>query len=220
MNFSLDGGLMLAIVVLLWLMVYVPNWGNQSDQKNQGSTSGRKFSNFAWSEPKKASNGVSQIKNSERNIRGVRRFFSALLLSSFAVAVFAIIKAFENLSFLALTVVAVAMFLISVSTLRASRKKSVQRTPLTMQELEAQRARMAYSIREAALRDASREQLFDERAWTENALPESSLARRIGELEEVRLASVSKIESAASAVGEKKLDSKDLDRILERRRAV
>jgi hypothetical protein len=134
--------------------------------------------------------------------------------------VFAAVKTFENFSFIALAVVAAALFLISASTLRSSRKKAVQRTPLTMQELEAQRARMAYSIREAALRDAPREQLFDERAWTENALPESNLSRRIGELEEVKLASVSNLDLAQSAGEEKKLRAQDLDRILERRRAV
>ena len=211
---------MLAIVVLLWLLVYVPNWGKQQDEKNQASSAGGKFSKFSKFEGKNASDGVSQIKNSERNIRAVRRFFTALLVTSFATAVFAAIKTFESMSFIALTVVAVALFLISASTLRSSRKKAVQRTPLTMQELEAQRARMAYSIREAALRDAPREQLFDERAWTEKALPESNLSRRIGELEQVKLASVSNLDSAESVGDEKKLKAQDLDRILERRRAV
>jgi len=220
MNFSLDGGWMLAIVVLLWVLVYVPNWSRHQDEKNQGSSSSGKFSKISKFEGKNAPDGVSQIKNSERNIRAVRRFFAALLVTSFATAVFAAVKTFENTSFIALTVVAVALFLISASTLRSSRKKAVQRTPLTMQELEAQRARMAYSIREAALRDAPREQLFDERAWTENALPESNLSRRIGELEEVKLASVSNLDSVQSTGDEKKLRAQDLDRILERRRAV
>jgi hypothetical protein len=220
MNFSLDGGWMLAIVVLLWVLVYVPNWGRHQDEKNQGSSFGGKFSKISKFEVKNTPDGVSQIKNSERNIRAVRRFFATLLVTSFATAVFAAIKTFENTSFIGLTVVAVALFLISASTLRSSRKKAVQRTPLTMQELEAQRARMAYSIREAALRDAPREQLFDERAWTENALPESNLSRRIGELEEVKLASVSNLDSVQSTGDEKKLRAQDLDRILERRRAV
>jgi hypothetical protein len=220
MNFSLDGGWMLAIVVLLWVLVYVPNWGKQQDEKNEGSSSGGKFSRISKFEGKNAPNGVSQIKNSERNIRAVRRFFTALLVVSFVTVVYAAVQTFENFSFIALTVVAAALFLISASTLRSSRKKAVQRTPLTMQELEAQRARMAYSIREAALRDAPREQLFDERAWTENALPESNLSRRIGELEEVKLASVSNLDLAQSAGDEKKLKAQDLDRILERRRAV
>ena len=79
---------------------------------------------------------------------------------------------------------------------------------------------MAYSIRESALGDAPAEQLFDERAWTATALPESSLRRRIGELESVTLATVSDIESGKSEAAEKKLDSIELDRILERRRAI
>ena len=59
---------MLAIVVLLWVLVYVPNWGNQQDEKNEGSSSGGKFSRISKFEGKIAPNGVSQIKNSERKL--------------------------------------------------------------------------------------------------------------------------------------------------------
>ncbi len=220
MNFSLDGGWMLAIVVLLWLLVYVPNWGSRGEQKNQGSSSGRNFSQKSGLTPKNRVNGVSQTKNIDKNFRLIRRVFVTLLLLSFATAVFATVKAFENLSWLALAVAAAALFLTAASTLRSSRKKAAVKAPLTMQELEAQRARMAYSIRESALPDAPAEQLFDERAWTEIALPESNLARRIGELEDVKLASVSNLGAATSAEEAKKLNRSELDRILERRRAV
>ena len=220
MNFSLDGGWMLAIVVLLWLLVYVPNWGSRGDQKNQGSSSGRNFSQKSRLTQKNSVFGVSQTKNIDKNFRVIRRVFVTLLLASFATAVFATVKAFENLSWLALAVAAAAVFLTAASTLRSSRKKAAAKPPLTMQELEAQRARMAYSIRESALPDAVAEQLFDERAWTEIALPESNLTRRIGELEEVKLATVSNLGSAAAESEAKKLNRDELDRILERRRAV
>lgn len=220
MNFSLDGGWMLAIVVLLWLLVYVPNWGSRGDQKNQGSSSGRNFSQKSRLTQKNSVFGVSQTKNIDKNFRVIRRVFVTLLLVSFATAVFATVKAFENLSWLALAVAAAAVFLTAASTLRSSRKKAAAKPPLTMQELEAQRARMAYSIRESALPDAVAEQLFDERAWTEIALPESNLTRRIGELEEVKLATVSNLGSAAAESEAKKLNRDELDRILERRRAV
>lgn len=220
MNFSLDGGWMLAIVVLLWLLVYVPNWGSRGEQKNQGSSSGRNFSQKSRLTAKNRVNGVSQTKNIDKNFRVIRSVFATLLLVSFATAVFATVKAFENLSWVALSVAAAAIFLTAASTLRSSRNKATQTAPLTMQELEAQRARMAYSIRESALPDASVEQLFDERAWTEIALPESNLARRIGELEEVKLATVSNLGAAESDSAAKKLNPDELDRILERRRAV
>ena len=220
MNFSLDGGWMLAIVVLLWLLVYVPNWGSRGEQKIQGSSSGRNFSQKSRLTAKNSVNGVSQTKNIDKNFRVIRRVFVTLLLVSFATAVFATVKAFENLSWLALAVAAAAVFLTAASTLRSSRKKATAKAPLTMQELEAQRARMAYSIRESALPDAAAEQLFDERAWTEIALPESNLARRIGELEEVKLATVSNLGLAAAESEAKKLNRDELDRILERRRAV
>jgi len=220
MNFSLDGGWMLAIVVLLWLLVYVPNWGSRGEQNIQGSSSGRNFSQKSRLTQKNSVLGVSQTKNIDKNFRVIRRVFVTLLLVSFATAVFATVKAFENLSWLALAVAAAAVFLTAASTLRSSRKKATAKAPLTMQELEAQRARMAYSIRESALPDAVAEQLFDERARTEIALPESNLARRIGELEEVKLATVSNLGSAAAESEAKKLNRDELDRILERRRAV
>ena len=211
---------MLAIVVLLWLLVYVPNWGSRGDQKNQGSSSGRNFSQKSRLTQKNSVFGVSQTKNIDKNFRVIRRVFVTLLLVSFVTAVFATVKAFENLSWLALAVAAAAVFLTAASTLRSSRKKAAAKPPLTLQELEAQRARMAYSIRESALPDAVAEQLFDERAWTEIALPESNLTRRIGELEEVKLATVSNLGSAAAESEAKKLNRDELDRILERRRAV
>jgi len=210
---------MLVIVVLLWLLVYVPNWGSRGEQKNQGSSSGRNFSQKPRLTAKNSVNGVSQSKNIDKNFRVIRRIFATLLFVSFATAVFTV-KSFENLSWSALAVASAAVFLTAASTLRSSRKKVTQKTPLTMQELEAQRARMAYSIRESALPDAVAEQLFDERAWTEIALPESNLARRIGELEQVKLATVSNLSDATSDSEAKKLNAEELDRILERRRAV
>jgi hypothetical protein len=220
MNFSIDGGWMLAIVVLIYVLVYVPNWGNRDEQKNEGSSAGRNFSENSRTASKNPSNGVSQTKIFSKNIRLIRRIFSTLLVISFAVAIYSSVRAFENLSWLALTVAAAAVFLTAASTLRASRKKPSQKAPLTMQQLEEQRARMAYSIRESALKDAPAEQLFDERAWVAQGLPQSSLSRRIGELETANLASVSSIDAVESNRAEKKLEPTELDRILERRRAI
>lgn len=211
---------MLAIVVLIYVLVYVPNWGNRDERKIEGSSSARNFSKSQRSSSKNTSNGVSQINIFEKNIRLIRRIFSSLLVVSFAAGVYSSVRAFENLSWLALTVGAAAVFLTAASTLRSSRKQALKKSPLTMQQLEEQRARMAYSIRESALRDAPAEQLFDERAWVASALPQSSLTRRIGELETVSLATVSNIDTADSKPNEKKLEPNELDRILERRRAI
>ena len=220
MNFSLDGGWMLAIAVLIYVLVYVPNWGRRDDPNIEASSSGRNFSKKVPNTSKNAQNGVSQLIILNKNIRLIRRLFSAILVISFATAVYSVFKAVENLSWLALTVAAAAVFLTAASTLRSSRRRPQQQPAMTLQQLEEQRARMAYSIRESALGDAPAEQLFDERAWTATALPESSLRRRIGELESVTLATVSDIESGKSETAEKKLDSIELDRILERRRAI
>lgn len=211
---------MFAAVVLLWVMVYVPNWGAKKDEQKQASSFGRKFSKIRATESKKTSNGVSDLVIRNKNIRAIRRVFSVLLVTSFiAVAVGAALS-FTNINWLIMSAVALTIFLLSASTLRSSRRSAPAKTELTIEQLEAQRARMAYSIRESALRDAKAELLFDERAWSANQLPESSFARRVGELEEVSLAEVLPIVEKQNAADNKKLESDELDRILKRRRAI
>ena len=61
MNFSLDGGWMLAIVVLVYVLVYVPNWGKRDEQNIEASSSGGNFSKKVPNTSKNASNGVSQL---------------------------------------------------------------------------------------------------------------------------------------------------------------
>lgn len=211
---------MFAVAVLLWVVVYVPNWGTQKEEQKQRSSFGRKFSKNRSVNVKKTSDGVSDLAIRNKNIQVIRRLFSVLLVTSFAVFVAGIVMAFSAITWLFMSVIALAVFLLSASTLRSSRRDASIKTTLSAAEIEAHRARMAYSIREAALRDAKAELLFDERAWSANQLPESNLARRIGELEEVTLASVSPIGEKLTSVEEKKLDSDELDRILKRRRAI
>jgi hypothetical protein len=220
MTFSLNGGWMFAVVVLLWVMVYVPNWGAKKDEQKQVSSFGRKFSKNRSSDTKNGLNGVSNLAIRNKNIRAIRRIFSVILFTSFAVVVAGIALSFSNIVWLSMSAIALAVFLLSASTLRSSRQKANPAGQLTLEQLEAQRARMAYSIREAALRDAKTEQLFDERAWSANSLPDSAAARRIGGLEEVSLAEVLSLGENHNRDAEKKLESDELDRILKRRRAI
>ena len=220
MTFSLDGGLMLAVVVVLWVLVYIPNWGKRSSEEKQVSSSSRNFAKKSPSMRKNTADGVSKKRNFKKNIRVIRALFVTLLIASLAFTIYSAVRSVENITWLIVAGISFALFLTAAATLRASRRNVPLETPITLEQLEAQRARMAYSIRESALIDAKAEQLFDERAWVENPLPESALSRRIGELEQVRLASVSNIESARAVGDEKSLNTEELDRILKRRRAV
>ena len=211
---------MFAVIVLLWVVVYVPNWGTKKEDQEQGSSFGRKFSRKSADRAKKSSNGVSDLAIRNKNIRAIRGAFVSLLVVSFVTVVVGVVLAFNNIMWLAMSGLALAGFMLSASALRSSRKKVQPQTSLTIEQLTAQRARMAYSIREAALRDASNEQLFDERAWTSTELPQSNLARRTGEIESVSLAEVLPISERQIRQGEKKLDSDELDQILKRRRAI
>lgn len=220
MTFSLNGGWMFAVAVLLWVVVYVPNWGTQKEEPNEGSSFGRKFSKKVSTRSEKSSNGVSQLAIRNKNIRLIRGVFSTLLVASFITFVAGAVLAFTDINWLIMSALALAAFLLSASTLRSSRGNRTNKTVLTQQQLEAQRARMAYSIREAALGDAKSELLFDERAWSSIALPESNGSRRIGELEQVTLASVSDFNEKQKSSSDKTLDSNELDQILRRRRAI
>ena len=211
---------MLAVVVVLWVLVYIPNWGKRSSEEKQVSSSTRNFAKKSPSMRKNTADGVSKKRNFKKNIRVIRAFFVTLLFASLGFTIYSAVRSVENITWLIVAGISFALFLTAASTLRASRRNVPVETPITLEQLEAQRARMAYSIRESALVDAKAEQLFDERAWVENPLPESSMARRIGELEQVRLASVADLDSVRAAGQDKALDAEELDRILKRRRAV
>lgn len=211
---------MFAVAVLLWVAFYVPNWGAAKDEKKQGSTFGRKFSKTSSKSTKNTSNGVSQITIRNKNIRAIRGVFSVLLITSLVVFAVGIALTFSSLNWWMLPASALILATLSASTLRSSRGQRTKSTALTVEQLEAQRARMAYSIREAALRDSKAELLFDERAWSSTELPDSNFARRVGEVEAVQLAQVSEISQARVVDVESKLDADELDRILQRRRAI
>ena len=78
---------MLAIAVLIYVLVYVPNWGRRDDPNIEASSSGRNFSKKVQNTSKNAQNGVSQLIILNKNIRLIRRLFSAILVISFATAV-------------------------------------------------------------------------------------------------------------------------------------
>ena len=211
---------MFAVAVLLWVAVYVPNWGAAKDEKKQGSTFGGKFSKISSNKSQNTSNGVSQLAIRNKNIRLIRSIFSVLLIASLVAFAIGVMLTIASISWWLLPASSLIVFALSASTLRSSRHQKQKNPALSIAELDAQRARMAYSIREAALRDSKVELLFDERAWSSTELPESDFARRLGEIEEVQLARVSEISQARDVASDNKLDSDELDRILQRRRAI
>jgi len=218
MNF-LDGGWMLLVVVALWFLVYLPNWGNKNSSENKLSTKSRKSSRGRSENSKKAVNGVSNLVIRNKNIRAIRVLFSAVLVAAFAGIVYGVIDSFTNLMSLTVSAVALAVATVAVSVLRSTSKKSQQKPRLTSAELEAQRRRMAYLIRESALIDAKPDELFDERAWSNTVLPDSLLNRQVGEIDTSNLADVVSFEAVRSSAEEKKLATEELNLILKRRRA-
>ncbi|MEY4320825.1 MAG: hypothetical protein RLZZ471_766 [Actinomycetota bacterium] len=218
MNFF-DGGWMLLVVVGLWFLVYLPNLGNKNSVESKGSTKSRKSAISRSNISKKPSNGVSKLVIRNKNFRLIRIIFAAVFVASLAGIVYGIIGAFSDLMSLTTSAIALASLLVSVSVLRSTGAQKRQKSGLSAAEMEAQRRRMAYLIRESALIDAKPDELFDERAWSDTALPESLLNRQVGIIDTSKLAEVVSFEEIKSVASEKKLASEELNLILKRRRA-
>ena len=218
MNF-LDGGWMLLVVVALWFLVYLPNWGTKNSDENKGSTKSRKSAQSRSQFSKNPANGVSNLRNRNKNFRLFRVIFSIILLASVLGILYGVAQAFSNPMLLTVSAVSLAALTIAVSALRSTRPKTTQRPQISAAELDAQRRRMAYFIRESALSDAKPEELFDERAWSDVALPESLISPKLGAIDTSSLAEVVSFDQVKSAAAEKKLASEELDLILKRRRA-
>lgn len=210
---------MLLVVVALWFLVYIPNWGTKISSDQKLSTKSRKSSSVRSRISKNNAYGVSNLGNRNKKILAIRLIFSALLLASLVGIGYGIIASTANLMSLTVSALSLAVFTFAVSVLRSVGKRAQQKTRPSAAELEAQRRRMAYLIRESALVDAKPDELFDERAWSDTALPDSILNRQMGTIATSKLAQVVSFDDAKSAAQDKKLASEELNLILKRRRA-
>jgi len=210
---------MLLIVVALWFLIYLPNWGNRISSESKVSTRSRNSQKASSKISKKAPNGVSNVVNRKKNIRNFRALFTLVLLASIAGIVYGVVASFTNLMSLTVSAISLAVSTVMVSVLRSSGNKAQRRPLLSAAELEAQRRRMAYLIRESALIDVKPDELFDERAWSNTALPESILNRQVGAIDTSQLAEIVSFESAREDAEVKKLAAEELNLILQRRRA-
>jgi hypothetical protein len=162
---------------------------------------------------------VSKLVIRNKKIQAIRVIFSLVLLASLGGIVYGVVGAFTDLMSLTTSAIALAVLTVSASVLRSIGKQKQQKSALTAAELDAQRRRMAYLIRESALIDAKPDELFDERAWSNTALPDSLLNRQVGVIDTSQLAEVVSFEAIKSSSEDKKLASEELNLILKRRRA-
>ena len=210
---------MLLLVVALWFLIYLPNRSNRNSSESKVSTRSRNSSIRASNLSKKQLNGVSKLGIRNKNIRVFRMIFMLVLLASVSGIVYGIVLSVSNPMSLSISAIALGVLTLAVSVLRSSGKKSQRRPLLTEADREAQRRRMAYLIRESALIDAKPDELFDERAWSDVALPDSILNRQVGSIDISKLAEVVSFDEVRSASAEKKLATEELNLILQRRRA-
>ena len=219
MNFSLASGWGLLAVVGLWLLVMVPSWGKSESRSQRVSTNSRKLKPNSSNGIKKASVGVSQKKISDQKLRTIRGVFATLTILSCLTVAHGVLTLSTNPMWFVEVAIALAALSFFVSVLRATRSQQPQKRQPLQRQKQDDLARMAYFIRESALEDVSVEELFDERAWSSSRLPESALNRRRGSIDMSQIAQVVSLDDARAAASESKIDSLQLDVILERRRS-
>ena len=219
MTFSLDGGIGLVVIVGLWLLVMVPNWGRNQDESQRGSTASRNFSKNRVQQSKSPRVGVSKKENFRNKNRRLRRVFALTLIASMAMVVHGLIETASNVVWLLESAFGVMLFSFSASVLRTTRVKVARVDRDSDAQRAKDRARMAYFTRELALPDVSVDELFDVRAWSGSQIPESSLNRRVGSIDMSALAEIVSLEDARASAQPSNFDSKQLDDILKRRRA-
>ncbi|MEN9713952.1 MAG: hypothetical protein RLZZ164_616 [Actinomycetota bacterium] len=219
MNFSLASGWGLLAVVALWLLVMVPGWGRSDSRAERVSTKGRELKNNSSNSAIRVPVGVSQKKNSDQKLRTLRAISGVLTFVSIAVVVHGVISITTNSTWFIEVAIALAALSFFVSVLRNTRQETPQKRRVSTRQKQDDLARMSYFIRESALDDLATEELFDERAWSGSRLPESSLNRRRGSIDLSQLADVVSLDEARDASDASKIDSLQLDVILERRRS-
>lgn len=219
MNFSLASGWGLLAVVGLWLLVMVPSWGRSESRDERVSTNSRKLQSNSSRKQKYAPVGVSQKKISDQKLRAIRVVFGLLTLTSLGVVVHGVISITSNSIWFIEVAIALAALSFFVSVMRSTRVEKPQRRRMNTRKLQDDLARMSYFIRESALDDLATDELFDERAWSGSRLPESTLNRRVGAIDMSQLAEVVSLNDARGAAESSKIDSLQLDAILERRRS-
>ena len=219
MNFSLASGWGLLAVVALWLLVMVPGWGRSDSRAERVSTKGRELKNNSSNSEIRVPVGVSQKINSDQKLRTLRAISGVLTFVSVAVVVHGVISITTNSTWFIEVAIALAALSFFVSVLRNTRQETPQKRRVSTRQKQDDLARMSYFIRESALDDLATEELFDERAWSGSRLPESSLNRRRGSIDLSQLADVVSLDEARDASDASKIDSLQLDVILERRRS-
>lgn len=190
------GGITLVVAAIVWLAIFVPGFSKRSELKANSSIIKRDVKIARAQTPMSADEKLNRLVNTQR-------FFSVLFALFLIGSIGAGVAAAGNAGWWTAVVV---LSVFAVLSILVSRAASVQATAI---------ASTLHKNRQEVRRQASsRRPLPEDRTWVPNPIPAPLNQPKVGELVD-NLADVVEIQRPENI-----FDSKELDAILARRRAI
>ena len=190
------GGITLVVAAIVWLAIFVPGFSKRSELKANASIVKRDVKVAQAKLPMTADEKLNRLVNTQR-------FFSVLFAMFLIGSVSAGIAATANAGWWALCV---AVGMLAILSILVSRAASVQAASLA--------SKLHRTRQEVRKKASTKRPLLENRDWAPNPIPAPLNQPKVGELVN-NLADVVEIQRPANI-----LQSKELDAILARRRAI
>ncbi len=186
----------MVVAAIVWLAIFVPGFSKRSKRKANSSVVRRDVKIARAQTPMTADEKLNRLVNTQR-------FFSVLFALFLIGSIASGVAAAGNAGWLAATVVT-ALF--AVFSILVSRAASVQATAVA--------SKLHKTRQEVRKQAASKRPTIEDRTWVPNPIPAPLNQPKVGELVD-NLADVVEIQRPENI-----FDSKELDAILARRRAI
>ncbi len=190
------GGITLVVAAIVWLAIFVPGFSKRSEIKANSSIVKRDVKIARAQTPMTADEKLNRLVNTQR-------FFSVLFALFLIGSIAAGVAAAGNADWWTAAVIA---GLFAVFSVLVSRAASVQATAIA--------SKLHKTRQEIRKKASARRPAVEDRAWVPNPIPAPLNQPKVGELVD-NLADVVEIQRPANV-----FDSKELDAILARRRAI
>ena len=190
------GGITLVVAAIVWLAIFVPGFSKRSELRANSSIVKRDAKVAQAKVPMTADQKLNRLVNTQR-------FFSVLFAMFLIGSISAALAATANAGWLALSI---AVGILAILSILVSRAASVQATALA--------SKLHRTRQEVRKKASTKRPLLENRDWAPNPIPAPLNQPKVGELVN-NLADVVEIQRPANI-----LQSKELDAILARRRAI
>ena len=190
------GGITLVVAAIVWLAIFVPGFSKRSELKANSSIVKRDVKEAQSKLPMTSDEKLNRLVNTQR-------FFSVLFAMFLIGSISAAIAATTNAGWWALCA---AVGILAILSILVSRAASVQAASLA--------SKLHRTRQEVRKKASAKRPLLENRDWAPNPIPAPLNQPKVGELVN-NLADVVEIQRPANI-----LQSKELDAILARRRAI